>query len=90
MKIRDRGLGEASFGLRMSQRWSRRRIERRMKDQHAQRTQAVVGDDLGLRAELANRVSLVEVSEGDELRAQDQRCGSERNRSCARAYSRAQ
>lgn len=67
----------------MRDRRRRCRIYRRMKGENAERAKTVVGSNLGLRIELSNRVTLMEMAEGKELRYENQNGGEERNRPCA-------
>src|SRR6185437_1133847 len=61
------------------------RIERRVKGQQTERAEAVVGDDLGLRVELAGRIALMEMGDCEELGGENEGGRDERNRLCAAA-----
>jgi hypothetical protein len=67
------------LGIGMSDRRGGRRINRRVKGQDAKRAQAVVGDELGLRIELSSGITLMDVSECEELGAENQDSAELRN-----------
>jgi len=76
-------LHQPNLGVGTCDRWSGRRIYRRMKREDAKCAEAVVGDDLVLRAELTSRVALMEVGESKNLGGENQSGAEERNRFCA-------
>ncbi len=59
-----------------------------MKGQVAQRAQAVVSDDLGLRIELPGGVALMKMGERKQLGRENQDRPDKRNRLCAAANPR--
>ena len=83
MNARDRGIHIANFDMWARWRGRRSGIERRMKGENTERAEHVVGDDLGLRVELASRVGPMEMGEGKELGSENQDGAEERNRFCA-------
>ena len=54
-----------------------------MKCQDAECAEAVVGGDLGLRVDLAVRIALMKMGDGEELGGENQNGAEERNRACA-------
>ena len=50
-----------------------------MKGENAERAEAIVGDDLGLRIELASRVALMKMGQSEELGGENQDGAEERN-----------
>jgi len=72
----NRGVGTYEGGLR-------RGIERRVKDQVAERAQAVVSDDLGWCIELPGNVALMKMRDRNELGGENEDDAEERNRFCA-------
>jgi hypothetical protein len=77
------GIDQPTLGVRTLERGGCGRIERRVKGENAKRAEAVVGDDLGLRIELAGRIALMKMGQGEKLGGENQDGAEERNRCCA-------
>lgn len=73
--------GDACYGLVDSARVDSRTldvligrgIERQMKGEITERTQTIVREDLSLRVKAPNRVGLMEMADGEQLGAKDER-----------------
>ena len=85
MEARENGIKQPRLVEGTSDGGSGGRIERRVKGQQTERAEPVVGDDLGLRVELAGRIALMVMGEGEKLGGEDEGGGGERNRFCAAA-----